>query len=190
MVYGLTLITLGVILSNFLSFAVIALTLSSIPAVASAQRANPTEAQNAIGRDNPCADPWVSYAVSEVKTRGAAIGRAAGSGNSHECNTMLYNGGSWGSFDELLGHVRRTQSALASQNARFDMVNGAPAFVVTRPLPANLIGQDGAGIISNDGASFISNNGVTIVSSGYRLQSNDGARLNFRLPNGQNLRIR
>ena len=42
----------------------------------------------------------------------------------------------------------------------------------------------------SDEYRFISNNGVTIVSSGYRLQSNDGARLNFRLPNGQNLRIR
>jgi hypothetical protein len=151
---------------------------------------NPTEAQNAIGRNNPCADPWVSYAVSVVKSSPGVVGRAVGSGSSHECNTQLYNGGSWGSYAELIGHVRQTLTMLTSQGAKFDMVRGAPAIVVTNPQPAMLIGQDGAGFISNDGGSFISNNGGTIVPTGYRLQSADGARLSLRLPGGRALRVR
>lgn len=172
--------------NKILAFAAIASFLSA-PALA---QPNPTEAESAIGRNNPCADPWVSYAVSVAKSSSSVVGRAVGSGSSHECNTQLYNGGSWSSYSELIGHVRQTLSMLSSQGARFEVVRGAPALTVTNPQAAMLIGQDGAGIVSNDGGTFISNNGGTIVPNGYRIQSSDGAKLSLRLPGGRALRLR
>ena len=163
------------------------LSLASSPAFA---QANPTEADNAIGRNNPCADPWVSFAVSVVKTRDGVVGRAIGSGSSFECDPQLYNGGTWNSYAELTGHVRQTLSTLASQGARFEMIQNRPGIRIANPQPSMLIGQDGAGFVSNNGGSFISNNGGTIVPPGYRLQSADGARVSLQLPGGRSLRVR
>lgn len=48
-----------------------------------------------------CRDPWVGQVINEL------IGRSAiGSGDSGECNTKLYGGGSWSSYDDLRNKVR------------------------------------------------------------------------------------
>jgi hypothetical protein len=175
---------------------------------------NPTAAENAIGRNNPCADPWVSYAVSVAKSSPGVVGRAVGSGSSHECNPQLYNGGRWSSYAELLGHVRQTIDMLKGQGVRFEPYKGQPGVKLTKPPASSFvsnnsstfinndggsfvsnnsgtfISNDSGSFVSNDGGSFVSNNGGMIVASGYRIQSADGAKFSFKLPGGRAIRFK
>jgi hypothetical protein len=119
---------------------------------------NPDARATELGRNNPCADPWLSYAVSVAKTApGGPPGRATTSnGRDQECDVARYNGGHWNSYAELLGYVRgRIAPALAPSQARVPSVQG----------PA-VVGRNGAsGIISNDGGSLVGNSGGTLVGN-------------------------
>ena len=190
--------------------------LAAAPALA---QPNPTEAQNAVGRNNPCADPWVSYAVSVAKTVGSSVGRAAGSGSSDECNTALYNDGHWNSYAELVGYARQTRQMLASQNVQFSMVGGAPALTMINPGAGiaaanvavkappgtrivasgggNLVASGGGNLVASGGGNLVASGGGNLVASGggniksgYILQGSDDAKLTFRLPTGKQIRIR
>ena len=163
---------------------------------------NPSQADTNNARNNPCSDPWVSLAVSVVKTQGGAVGRAAGSGNTGECDVALYGGGQWSSYADLLQKVRATRAALASQNVQFALVGGQGLLTLIDPgrglNAANIVGAGagnivgaGAGNIVGAGAGNIVGAGAgNVVSPGYSLQSADGARFSFRLPNGGSLRVR
>lgn len=157
-------------------------------------QANPSTVDTNNARNNPCSDPWVSLAVSVVKTTSAGPGRAAGSGAAGECDPALYGGGRWSSYSELIQHVRATRQQLASQNVQFAQVDGRGLLVMINPSTginvANLVGA-GAGNIVGAGAGNIVGAGAgNVVPPGYGLQATDGARFAFRLPNGGQLRVR
>jgi hypothetical protein len=118
----------------------------------SAQLANPNAAEVAQGRNNPCIDPWVSRAVSLVKTEGSKIGRAVTSnGGDGECDIKRYNGGQWNNYDELVRHVRDTFSVLRAQNI-FDTVSGNGQIGIALLNPN--IGLPADAILSHNGGTF------------------------------------
>jgi hypothetical protein len=79
-------------------------------------QANPSAVETEQARTRgPCRDPWVSIAVGVAKAtfgplqkggfRTETAGRAAGSGDSGECNPALYRGGHWDNYAELITAV-------------------------------------------------------------------------------------
>ncbi len=178
-----------------------------VTAGASAQRLpDPNAEETARGRNNPCSDPWVSYAVSVAKSSPGVVGRAAGEGPTGECNIKLYNNGSWGSYDELVRHAKATISMLASQNVKYEMVGGSPKVVLIDPrkgIPAQAViaqpiisGNAGAfvppaPIISGGAGNIISGGAGNVVAPSQRNVFNaDGAKYAFKLPGGAQLRVR
>ena len=86
---------------------------------------------------------------------------------------------------------------LASQNVKYDMVNGSPALVMINPgaglAAANIISGGAGNIISGGAGNIISGGAGNIISGGagnYQLQNSDGAKAVFNLPNGSKLRVR
>jgi hypothetical protein len=164
---------------------------------AGAQLPNPSAESVAQGRNNPCTDPWVSLAVSLVKTRGSHVGRAAGSGNSGECDIKLYNGGRWGSYDELVGHVKASQARLAAQNVRFDLHNNQPSLKLIDAArginPANLVAAGAGNILGNAAGNLVAAGAGNLVAAGagnLRLMNVNEFRFAFDLPGGGKLLVR
>jgi hypothetical protein len=132
---------------------------------ANAQRPNPSDQEAQQWRQRgPCRDPWVSKAVTEYK------GSVAGRGDFGECKYTMYNGGSWGSYDELYqgvrtalnnmsGNVTITSTSIGSDIIKIvtDAGAGYKLTQTVKVLPndgATLISQDGAGIILNGGGNY------------------------------------
>jgi hypothetical protein len=184
-----------------------------VTAGASAQKLpNPNAVETERGRNNPCADPWLSYAVSVAKSSPGVVGRAAGEGSTGECNTKLYNNGNWGSYDELVGHARATIAMLASQNVKHEVIGrsakvvlidpkkGVPAQSVVGVIsgnaaafvqPSPVISGGAGNIISGGAGNIISGGAGNVVLPGQRnLLSTDGAKFSFKLPAGALLRVR
>ena len=162
---------------------------------------NPNAIETERGRNNPCADPWVSYAVSVAKSKPGFVGRAGGSGNSGECDIKLYNGGRWGSYDELVRHARATYASLVNQNVQFLPDGKVGVIDLARGLnPDNIISTNAGAIISGGAGNIISGGAGNIISGGagnvvggpgnFRVMNDDGARAKFKLPNGAELRVR
>lgn len=95
-------------MSNFRSIflSMVAVSVLCVMSSAAVAQDNPNQTDTNNARNNPCREPWVSLAVSVVKTVGSTPGRADGSGDSGECNIALYNNGHWNSYRELLGYAR------------------------------------------------------------------------------------
>ena len=71
---------------------------------------NPTAAQVANARATGyCDDPWVTMAIWYVQAGTRNPNGVKGFG---ECNTQLYNGGTWSSYGELVQAVQATTDAL------------------------------------------------------------------------------
>jgi hypothetical protein len=136
-----------------------AILMSLTSASANAQRPNPSAAETQQWRQRgPCGDPWVSKAVTEFK------GNVGGIGNYGDCQTTLYNNGSWSSYDELSRAVQTAQGNLRNAGVSISMtslgseqrkitINGGGGFVVTQTI--KLIGNAGGLLITSDGASVI-----------------------------------
>jgi hypothetical protein len=142
------------------------------------------------------------------------VGRAAGEGSTGECNTKLYNNGSWGSYDELVGHARATISMLAGQNVKHEMVGGAPKVVLIDPRkgipaqavvappiisgnagafvpPAPIIAGGAGNIVAGGAGNIVAGGAGNVVGPNQRhVMSTDGAKFSFKLPNGAHLRVR
>lgn len=103
------------------------LTIGGLLAAASgvAQVANPTAARVEYARKAGfCADPWVTIVVwfAHGSTRDPnAVGQIG------ECNVQLYNGGQWGSFDQLLQAYYATDWALNSAGVAFSLTTNPRA---------------------------------------------------------------
>ncbi len=85
-----------------------------------------------------CRDPWVTQAVRQV------MGRApVGSGETGECNIRNYGGGSWSSYDDLVGKVRAAFGRSIAAPSGLTTGN-QPRIDPTRINPGQLIGLDGS----------------------------------------------
>jgi hypothetical protein len=195
-------------MSKVIRFAGFLVGLTFLASPAASQLPNPMASETQNARNNPCADPWVSLAVSKVKGS-----RAAGSGNMGECDIKLYGGGQWGSYDELVRHVRSTRSELAAQNIQFGLRNGEPALLMIDPKKGisasalvaagggnlvaagggNLVAAGGGNLVAAGGGNLVAAGGGNIIAAGggnYSLLGTQGFKLVFKLPGGRQLRVR
>jgi len=148
-------------------------------ATASAQLRNPTAQEIAHARTTgPCQDPLVSIALTYKRLgnymTGSSTSYINGVGNFGECQSSLYNGGSWSSFAELYrgvetafnnmsGNVSIRMSNLGNGTARITFDAGS-GFVDN--MTVRLIGHDGGSLIGHDGGSVIAAGG-----GNFRVQS-------------------
>jgi hypothetical protein len=173
--------------------------MAAMPGVAFAQ-ANPSPQDTQNARNNPCADPWVSLAVSISKgpTNGVP-GRAAGSGNADECYVGLYNNGHWNTFAELVGSVRATRDALASQNLRMEMRGHVPVLavidmnrLVAGLNPSQLVATGGGNIIAAGAGNLVATGGGNVIAAGagnYHVMSVD-TKCEVKLPGGMMIKVK
>jgi hypothetical protein len=148
-----------------------------------------------------CTDPWISRSYRD-------LGRTpAGWGGTEECNTRLYGGGSWGSYDQLKGYVQGYVNGLGSVTFVTVVIPGQDPQISNsalgvlgtqnnRALPNAqvldasgnpLIGKGGAGIVAAGGGNIVAAGGGNIVAAGggnFTLQSTNSAPL----PGGLTLR--
>ena len=109
-----------------------------------------------------CRDPWLTDAIRSVHNR-----VPNGGGEAGECNIKLYNNGSWGSKNELIGHVRAVNSALYKEQLKFGVFKLKNNSFDTGLLNAsNRIVASGAGNISAQQASMVASGGGNMVASG------------------------
>ena len=74
--------------------------LASTAALPASAQSNPTEAQNQAARaTKPNCDPWITIAYKRLYGAGYVPA-------DWMCSTMLYRGGRWGPFSELMDAVR------------------------------------------------------------------------------------
>ena len=153
--------------------------LSASGSSASAQMRNPTQQEIAHARSTgPCADPLVSIALTYKRLgnymTGSSTSYINGVGNFCECQSSLYNGGSWNTFDELYrgvqtafnnmsGNVSIRMANLGNGTAKIT-IDAGPGFVDNMTL--RLIGHDGGSLIGHDGGSVIAAGG-----GNFRVQS-------------------
>jgi hypothetical protein len=142
------------------------------PNVKAQALAAPTAADTEQARRNgPCRDPWVTIALTYNRLGTYAASSTptfiAGRDGWGDCNTALYNGGSWNSFAELVKAVQKTSSALSGANFSYVIVNLGGGQVKIKSM------SDGvqAGIVvlklvGNSGGTLITNDGGTLVASG------------------------
>lgn len=141
-------------------------------APASAQMRNPTAQEIAHAKSTgPCSDPQITIALTYKRLgnymTGSSTSYINGVGNLGECQSSLYNGGSWSSFAELYrgvetafnnmnGNVSIKMSNLGNGTARIT-VDAGPGFVDN--MTVRLIGHDGGSLIGHDGGSVIAAGG-------------------------------
>ena len=139
---------------------------------ATAQMRNPTAQEIAHARSTgPCSDPQISIALTYKRLgnymTGSSTSYINGVGNFGECQSSLYNGGSWSSFAELYrgvetalnnmsGNVSIKMSNLGNGTARIT-VDAGSGFVDN--MTVKLIGHDGGSLIGHDGGSVIAAGG-------------------------------
>jgi hypothetical protein len=158
--------------------------LSVFAATMSAQIRNPTAQEITHAKTTgPCRDPWVSIALTYKRLgtyfTGTSTTYIAGIGDFGECNSQLYNGGSWSSFDELYRGVqeisnsglRITASSLGNGQLKIT-TDGGGGFIHHDTV--KVLSHDGGTLINMDGASIVINHGSNVVGPGgasYRVQS-------------------
>lgn len=154
-------------------------------ATANAQRPNPSDQSVANARRNgPCRDPWITIAIWDLV---GGTRQPAGVGDLGECNYMLYNGGSWSSYDQLYravdtllhSNLRITLSSLGGDQARITHDAG-DGFVWTQTV--RFISDQGSALVGK--TRMVSDNGAGLISQtkDFRLLSTENARV-IRLGN-------
>ncbi len=117
-------------------------------------------------RTGPCSDPWVTIAIIEVT--GISRRSIAGVGEFGQCNTALYNGGSWSSYPDLANAVHKVQQALSGAGVSFQMTSlgGGQAQIkvmdggtVADKMTVQLISANSGKLISQDGGTLVASGG-------------------------------
>jgi len=132
-----------------------------------AQIPNPSASAVASARQRgPCRDPWITIAIESALSRSPQ-----GVGTFGECNPSLYNGGSWGSYNELYQGVRTAFSNLNGNVSisRSSLANGQ--YKIVMDAGSGFVWTQ---IISHDGGTLITSDGAGVVASGggnFRVQS-------------------
>jgi hypothetical protein len=121
-----------------------------------------------------CKDPWITQAYKDPQ----GVGRTPeGWGTKGQCNTKLYNNGSWNSYNHLRTLVKDLNTSLVAfgvlpevfvipgRNPATSSNALAIAFVNNGKIQpqAKLVGQDGATLIGNDSAGLVGNDGASVV---------------------------
>jgi hypothetical protein len=74
----------------------------------------------AQAQDGSCRDSWINSAYNQLYHRAPE-----GSGNSGECNIMLYGGGHWLNFPDLENKIRASKATRAPQGCRDPWITSA-----------------------------------------------------------------
>jgi len=109
--------------------------------------ANPDETTTRVTKQRgPCSDPWVTMALTRVY----------GAADAGKCDAKLYNGGSWGSYNELIHAVALTLplTAKAINDFQINLYRSGTLFAVLANERYYLVGNDGASLIGNDGSTL------------------------------------
>lgn len=134
----------------------------------SAQWPTPSEQTNNQYRNNPCRDPWVSYGYI-VASAGTAA--AQGLGDQGECNCNLYNNCRWGSFDELVNHIREFRDTLYRRGLAIRSVplGGGQIRIETLQFGravGHIVAAGGGNVMAHQGANIVAAGGGNIVAAG------------------------
>lgn len=116
-----------------------------------------------------CRDPWVSQAVKQVYGRSAV-----GQGEVCECSIKLYNNGSWGSYNELVGYVQQVLNS--GLQLGYAMASNGNPVVIARQNgvmgvsmlngSGQVIAIGGGNVITAGGGNVITAGGANVVTSG------------------------
>jgi hypothetical protein len=144
------------------TFMAAAILLSLSSATANAQKANPSAAETQQWRQKgPCADPWVSKAVTEYK------GSVAGVGNYGDCEVGKYNNGSWSSYDDLYRGVQTAQANMRSAGVSISMTSlGGDQRKITIDAGGGYVVHQTVKLIGNAGGLLLTSDGASVVASG------------------------
>ncbi|UOQ98598.1 hypothetical protein MUN81_03690 [Hymenobacter sp. 5317J-9] len=139
----------------FVSFLIgVVLVLAGQPRTASAQ----------------CRDPWIAQAYKQVANR-APVGQ----GEVCECNIHLYNNGSWGNYNELVGYVRQFLASgtrlgytpLPNGNFAVAVLNGNQvSAVAVQNSGGNVVAAGGGNVVAAGGGNVVAAGGGNMVAAG------------------------
>jgi hypothetical protein len=135
----------------FLALAFSILIFASLSVSAQAPNSQQTEA----ARNRPCADPWINIAFQQL-----GYGTPGGFGNYGDCNTQLYNGGSWSSYEQLKGYVKTAQEQMTQAGYEYTLVkmkDDPSKLAVALTRGSSIIAQGGGNVITNAGGNIVTN---------------------------------
>ncbi|MBD2723001.1 hypothetical protein [Hymenobacter armeniacus] len=109
-----------------------------------------------------CRDPWIAQAYKQAANR-APVGQ----GEVCECNIRLYNNGSWGNYNELLGYVRQFLAS-GTRLGYTPLPNGNFAVVVLNgnQVSAVAVQNSGGNVVAAGGGNVVAAGGGNVVAAG------------------------
>ena len=100
-------------------------------------------------------DPWIKKIYNVLYMRDPT---------AFEYNTQNYNGGTWGSYDELQGYIKSYMDAVVKKHLKVNVAN------IGNGQSLAMVYQDGkmvaGNLITNDGGSIVAQGGGNIVAQG------------------------
>lgn len=124
---------------------------------------------SALSAAAQCRDPWIGQIYQQLYNR-----KPVGQGNVGECNIYLYNNGSWGSRDELMGYIKQVQQtglrvgvAPLGANTVMAVAQGNQIFAVSLlDGGGNLVASGGGNLVASGGGNLVASGGGNLVASG------------------------
>ncbi|MBJ6109054.1 hypothetical protein JAO73_08535 [Hymenobacter sp. BT523] len=117
-----------------------------------------------------CRDPWIAQAYKQAANR-APVGQ----GEACECNIHLYNNGSWGNYNELLGYVRQflasgtrlAYAPLSGGNFAVGVLRGNQvAAISVLNSGGNVVAAGGGNVVAAGGGNVVAAGGGNMVAAG------------------------
>lgn len=117
-----------------------------------------------------CRDPWIAKAYQQVAKR-----NPVGQGEVCECNIKLYNNGSWGNYNELVGYVQQFLNSgtrvgyapLPNGNFAMAILNGNQVVATSVVSPGgSVIAPGGANVVAAGGGNLVAAGGGNLVAAG------------------------
>ncbi|MDO7850221.1 hypothetical protein [Hymenobacter convexus] len=117
-----------------------------------------------------CRDPWIAQAYKQAANR-APVGQ----GEACECNIHLYNNGSWGNYNDLLGYVKQylasgtrlAYAPLTSGNFAVAILRGNQvAAISVLNSGGNVVASGGGNVVASGGGNLVASGGGNLVASG------------------------
>ncbi|QKG55702.1 hypothetical protein GKZ68_03025 [Hymenobacter sp. BRD128] len=116
-----------------------------------------------------CRDPWIGQLYQQLYNR-----QPVGQGEAGECNIHLYNNGTWGSRDELMGYIKQVQQsglrvgvAPLGSNTVMAVAQGNQIFAVSvLDAGGNLVASGGGNLVASGGGNLVASGGGNLVASG------------------------
>ncbi|MBF9141448.1 hypothetical protein [Hymenobacter properus] len=109
-----------------------------------------------------CRDPWIAKAYQQVARR-----NPVGQGEICECNIKLYNNGSWGNYNELVGYVQQfLNSGTRVGYAPLSNGNFAMAILSGNQVSAVSVLNAGGNVVAAGGGNVVAAGGGNVVAAG------------------------